>query len=192
MSHSDFGCQKIPFLFPDPFQMFQTILIGIALVVLSSIGYVLLKAYWKQSSKKEEFQAALVSVATPAPTMPLTTTAVSPEPPRVVAPAGPNPPNAAAAPSKKVSFAPDTQARDPFDDVQGETPMTDSLRHPERSFGPGVENTNTRMAVDSGVASREVAANGGSFSPEFAQNGGEFMSGILANDAYGDATYANA
>ena len=167
--------------------MFQTILVGIALVVISSIGYVLLKAYWNQSSKKETFQAAFVAAAAPAPS-PAPAVAVSPEPPRVVMPAGPNPPS--AAPPKKVTFAPEEQARDPYDDVQGETPMRDSLRHPERMFGPGVENTDTRMAEASGVAGKAGVAQS-TFSPEFAQNGGEFMQGILANDLGGDV-FANA
>ena len=169
--------------------MFQTILISLALLVLSAVGYVFLKAYWNKSSKKEAFQAATVAVA-PASVMPAPATApiaaVSPEPPQVTMPAGPNPPS--AAPSKKVTFAPETQPRDPYDQPEGEQPMRDSLRHPERSFGPGVDNTDTRIAVDAGVASK----NGGMFSPEFAQNGGEFMEGIGANDAYGEAVFANA
>lgn len=162
--------------------MFQTILIGLSLLVIATIGYVLLKAYWNQSSQKDAFQAAR---AVPAPVV-APVAVISPEPPRVVAPAGPNPPN--AAPPKKVTFAPEEQPRDPYDQPEGETPLRDSLRHPERSFGPGVENVETRISQESGVASN---ANG-SFSPEFAQNGGEFMKGISANDMYGEATYANA
>jgi hypothetical protein len=169
--------------------MFQTILIGLALVVLSAIGYVLVRAYLNKSSKKEEFQAALTAKPVPA-AAPAPIAAVSPEPPQVTMPAGPNPPS--AAPPKKVTFAPETQPRDPYDQPEGEQPMRDSLRHPERSFGPGVDNTNTRIAVDAGVASAAEATANASFSPEFAQNGGEFMSGILANDAYGEAVFANA
>lgn len=163
--------------------MFQTILIGLSLVVVAAIGYVLFKAYWTQSKEKETFQASLAPQPAPveAPKV-----APSPEPPQVVAPAGPNPPN--AAPPKKVTFAAPEQPRDPFDQVEGEQPMRDSLRHPERSFGPGADNTETRIAAEAGVASK----NGGMFSPEFAQNGGEFMAGIGANDAYGEAVYANA
>ncbi len=165
--------------------MFQTILIGISLVVIAAIGYLVLRAYWNQSKEKEEFRIA----QRPALADPPKET-VSPEPPQIVAPAGPNPPN--AAPPKKVTFAPEEKPNDPFDETEGETPLRDSLRHPERSFGPGVENTETRIAPLSGVASEESGPNSSLFSPEFAQNGGEFMKGILANDAYGEAVFANA
>lgn len=171
--------------------MFQTILIGLALVVLSAVGYVFLKAYLNKSSKKEAFQAAVAAKPTPVPAPAAApVAAVSPEPAQVTMPAGPNPPS--AAPPKKVTFAPETQPRDPYDQPEGEQPMRDSLRHPERSFGPGVDNTNTRIAVDAGTAAAAEASANASFSPEFAQNGGEFMSGILANDAYGEAVFANA
>ncbi len=165
--------------------MFQTILIGLALIVLASIGYVVFRAYWNQAKEKEEFRNA----QKPALAEPPKET-INPEPPQVVMPAGPNPPS--AAPQKKVTFAPEEKPHDPFDETEGETPMRDSLRHPERSFGPGVENTDTRIATLSGVGSEEVGKNSSQFSPEFAQNGGEFMKGILANDAYGEAVFANA
>jgi type IV secretory pathway VirB10-like protein len=168
--------------------MFQTILIGISLVVLASIGYVVFRAYWNQTKEKEDFQNS-IRASQPAPVEP-PKIAVSPEPPQVVAPAGPNPPS--AAPSKKVTFAPQEQPHDPFDETEGETPMRDSLRHPERSFGPGVDNVETRIAPLSGVANEVAAKNSSTFSPDFAQNGGEFMKGISANDTFDDTTYANA
>lgn len=173
--------------------MFQTILIGLSLVVLSAIGFVLFKRWRAQSLRQEEFQASLkatvpVAIPEPAPVVALTPPA---EAPRVTTPAGPNPPNALSS-SKKVSFSPDAAPADPFDEVNGETPMRDSLRHPERSFGPGVENTGVQRSLDSGVSAETVQAGTSVFSPEFAQNGGEFMKGIGANDAWGSDTYATA
>jgi len=173
--------------------MFQTILIGISLVVISSIGYVLFKAWRVRAERQEEFQASLKAAvpapaAAPAPPVALTPPA---EEPRVVAPAGPNPPNA-LSPSKKVTFSPEATPADPFDELNGETPMRDSMRHPENSFGPGVENTGVQRSLDSGISATTVQGGISTFSPEFAQNGGEFMKGIGAHDAWGSDTYATA
>ena len=76
-------------------------------------------------------------------------------------------------------------------DVNSETPIRDNLRHPENSFGPGVENNGTRMSVESGVASNTVRGGVSNFSPEFAQNGGEFMEGISASDAFMTDNYSS-
>ena len=178
--------------------MFQTILIGISLVVISSIGYVLFKAWRARAERQEEFQASLKAAATvteppaalsnAAPSVALTPPA---ETPRVVAPAGPNPPNA-LSPSKKVTFSPEATPADPFDELNGETPMRDSMRHPENSFGPGVENTGVQRSLDSGISATTVQGGISTFSPEFAQNGGEFMKGIGAHDSWGADTYATA
>jgi len=173
--------------------MFQTILIGLSLVVLSAIGYVLFNRWRSQSLRQEEFQASLkatipAAIPAPAPVVALTPPA---EVPRVTTPAGPNPPNA-LSPSKKVTFSPDATPADPFDEVNGETPMRDSMRHPERSFGPGVENTGVQRSLDSGVSAETVQAGTSVFSPEFAQNGGDFMKGIGAHDSWGSDTYATA
>jgi hypothetical protein len=178
--------------------MFQTILIGLSLVVLSAIGFVLFKRWRAQSLRQEEFQNSLKAAAAPAPPAvvipePAPIVALTPpaEVPRVTTPAGPNPPNA-LSPSKKVTFSPDAAPADPFDELNGETPMRDSMRHPERSFGPGVENTGVQRSLDSGVSAETVQAGTSVFSPEFAQNGGEFMKGIGAHDSWGSDTYATA
>lgn len=171
--------------------MFQTVLIGLSLLVISSIAYVVFRAWRNGVALSEPFQRMrstlpnLAPAAAPAPAPPVAIP-VSTEPPRIVAPAGPNPPNA-TGPAKKVSFSPEAEPSDPFDDVNGETPMRDSLRKPERSFGPGLENTGTKLSVDAGISSRSVENAVGSFSPEFAQNGGDFMKGIGANDMTMDA-----
>jgi hypothetical protein len=175
--------------------MFQTILIGLSVLVISSIAYVVFRAWRNGISLNEPFQrqrstppiVAPASIPAPAPPVDIP---VSMEPPRIVAPAGPNSPNATGG-SKKVSFSPEAEPTDPYDDVNGETPLRDSMRRPERSFGPGLENSGTNLSVDAGISSRSVENAVGSFSPEFAQNGGDFMKGIGANDMTVES-YANA
>ena len=175
--------------------MFQTILIGLSIVVLTAIGYVLFKAWRKGNERQETFQASLQQVPPaalapiPAPAPPVVAQ-IAEEPPRVVAPAGPNPPSA-APPKKVVTFTPEAEARDPFDELNGENPVKDSLRHPERSFGPGVENMGTNVSRDAGVSADSVRSGVATFSPEFAQNGGEFLNGVGANDMSVD-TWATA
>jgi hypothetical protein len=103
---------------------------------------------------------------------------VSDEEPRVVSPGGPAAPNAEAPRQGRVR-SPEATARDPYDHTNTEVPISDTMRHPELSFGPGVENVATTMNTASGVSSQRGASN---FSPEFAQNGGSFMGSVLAND----------
>ena len=162
--------------------MFQTVLIGLSLLVISSIVYVVFRAWRNGMARSEPFQrqGSMPPILAPASAPPVEVP-VSTEPPRIVAPAGPNPPNASGG-GKKVSFSPEAEPTDPYDDVNGETPLRDSMRRPERSFGPGLENTGTNLSVDAGISSRSVENAVGSFSPEFAQNGGDFMKGIGAND----------
>ena len=103
---------------------------------------------------------------------------VSDEAPRVVSPGGPGAPNAEAPRQGRVR-SPEATARDPYDNTNTEVPISDTMRHPELSFGPGVDNAATTMNVASGVSSQKGGSN---FSPEFAQNGGSFMGSVLAND----------
>ena len=178
--------------------MFQTILIGISILVISSIAYVLFRAYRNGALRMEMFQSSVKHTMSSAPPMPEPAppikASLAEEPPRVVVPSGPNPPNAAPPAAKGIAFPPETKAHDPFDEVNGETPMRDSMRHPERSFGPGVENSGTQVSLDAGISSQTVQQGISSFSPEFAQNGGEFMSGVMASDAWGSGgdTFATA
>jgi hypothetical protein len=112
-----------------------------------------------------------------------------PEPPKITTPSGPNSPNA-EAPRERVVI-PEEKPKDPYDEVNTEVPMTDNLRHPERSFGPGVENNGTNRSISAGTASNSVNNPSlNSFSPEFAQNGGDFMQGISANDMGMGSEYA--
>ena len=173
--------------------MFQTILIGISILVISSIAYVLFRSYRNGALRMEMFQSAVKQAPQTLEPAPPVKASLAEEPPRVITPSGPNPPNAAPPPAKAIDFPPDTKARDPFDEVNGETPMRDSMRHPERSFGPGVENSGTQVSLDAGISSQTVQQGVSNFSPEFAQNGGEFMGGVMASDGWGaDPSYATA
>jgi hypothetical protein len=72
-----------------------------------------------------------------------------------------------------------------------EAPIEDSMRHPELSFGPGVENTGMNRLATSGVGSARVASSESPFSPDFAQNGGKFMGDVTANDLTKDDRFAS-
>lgn len=112
------------------------------------------------------------------------------EPPRVVSQAGPNPPNVRPPVNEPSALSPEEKPNDPYDETNSELPLKGDMRHPERSFGPGVANTGTQRSVSAGTAADAVNASLSSFSPEFAQNGGNFMEGISANDMSGGSEYA--
>ena len=157
------------------------ILLGILSVLY--VAQLALKTYTNKTVSWEPFQSKSTQQASP-PTF-----VSPPEPPRNVASSGPNPPNASGQPERTLPET--TAANDPLAEVNSETPIQDNLRHPENSFGPGVENTGTRLSVSSGVASNSVKGGTSNFSPEFAQNGGEFMAGISANDGFTSDNYAS-
>lgn len=113
------------------------------------------------------------------------------EPSRVVAPGGPGAPNA-QSPGRRATVSPEVEPIDPFHDANMEAPVKDSMRHPELSFGPGMDNSGVKKAVASGVMHKGALSSESPFSPEFAQNGGQFMGGVTANDLSHDDTYATA
>jgi hypothetical protein len=81
---------------------------------------------------------------------------------------------------------------DPYEDSNMEAPIRDSMRHPELSFGPGVDNTGMNRLATSGVASARASAGESPFSPDFAQNGGAYMGAVYANDLTKGDSYAEA
>ena len=96
------------------------------------------------------------SVPTPSPAPPGRTYEVT-EPSRTVAPGGPGAPNAMDA-SARATISPEVMPIDPYQDSNMEAPIHDSLRHPELSFGPGMDNSGVKKAAASGVMNK-----GGSF-----------------------------
>ncbi len=104
---------------------------------------------------------------------------------RVVSPGGPNAPNQKPVSSDTVIVPPE-EPYDPMATSEESADIPERLRHPERMFSPGLENTDTETAVAAGTASAAAQATSMSyqtFGPEFAQNGGSFMNGIMANDS---------
>ncbi len=99
-----------------------------------------------------------------------------------VASAGPNPP--AMAPTLPPQVSPQPQARDPFDDIAEDANAPPQMRHPERSFGPGIVPTQTQIAAQAGTAGPVAQSSQPfqQFSPEFVQNGGSFFGDVSANE----------
>jgi hypothetical protein len=89
-------------------------------------------------------------------------------------------------------MSPEPMPIDPYHDSNMEAPIKDSMRHPELSFGPGMDNSGIKKGVASGVMNKGALNSESPFSPEFAQNGGQFMGTVTANDLSQDDTYATA
>jgi hypothetical protein len=165
--------------------MLYSVLILLGILAVLYVAQLALRSYTNKTVSWETFQAApKQQVSAPAPPSYVPPVEVE----RTVAPSGPNPPNAQGEPPKRLPET--TAANDPLAEVNSETPIHDNLRHPENSFGPGVENNSTRLSVGGGLASNSVQGGVSNFSPEFAQNGGEFMQGISASDAFNTDSYA--
>lgn len=183
--------------------MLDTALLAISIAVFIYVCYRILKAYkpsWFQGSRRIDTfvssppQGPPVASKVNTPIQPIPAAAPpirqeEPQEPRVVASAGPNSPNAAAPPTAKIS--PDVAPIDPYDDKNMEAPIHDSMRHPELSFGPGVDNNKLTRDTSAGVASDRGLTAESPFSPEFAQNGGIFMGAVTANDLTKDDRYAS-
>ena len=165
--------------------MLQSVLILLSIMVILYVAHLALRAYTNKRLNWEPFKVT----SAPVPGVATTIQAPPVEPPRVVAPSGPNPPSA-DSPAKEITSPEKTFPNDPMDDVNSATPLKDSMRHPENSFGPGVPNTGTQISLDAGISSKTVNSGISQFSPEFAQNGGEFMEGISANDGLGGDNFA--
>lgn len=185
--------------------MFDTIVLAITIAVFLYVGYILIKAYMPSWFKKklpiENFAPKAMGLPTPSLVNMPTVNVPAPAPPimapppqeeRVVSPAGPGAPNATALPNVPTTISPEVKAVDPYEGNNMEAPVHDSMRFPELSFGPGIENNGTKTAKSSGVANSSSITSQSPFSPEFAQNGGIFMGAVTANDLSHDDTYATA
>jgi len=164
------------------------ILLGFLAVLY--VAHLLIQSYSSETLSWEPFKAQPIHGDVSKDVNPVASVPVAPSPERVVSPSGPSPPNAKSM-TADVARPENVRPSDVMDDVNSETPIRDNLRHPENSFGPGVENNGTRMSVESGVASNTVRGGVSNFSPEFAQNGGEFMEGISASDAFMTDNYSS-
>lgn len=96
---------------------------------------------------------------------------------------GPNPPNTRVRGSESYSAEP--TPTDPYEETVESANAPESLRAPERSFGPGVIPEDTELAVRGGMANATSAHSAVAFqqfSPEFATNGGAWLDNVSANE----------
>jgi hypothetical protein len=114
-------------------------------------------------------------------------------PPKIIAPGGPSTPSE-QPPSETIVVSPETPF-DPQEQTYESAEHPDRLRHPERVYGPGLEQDNSTNAVESGIAShsfQKTMSAYQTFGPEFAQNGGAFMeNGVVANDTSLNIEYSS-
>jgi hypothetical protein len=165
--------------------MFNKVLIAVGLAISLFVVYLLVKMY-APSLMLDTF------ASTPAPAPWIQQTVVD-TPPRVTVSGGPNTPSMKAMPEVVEAQPPAVADHDSFEETASSAEFTETLRHPERMFSPGLKPSDTNSAVMSGVASNDTlvsSQNLQTFVPEMAQNGGEFMKGIAANDTLGDTEYA--
>jgi hypothetical protein len=114
---------------------------------------------------------------------------------RVVAPSGPASPSQAPPRNMPAVIMPEERPYDPQDQSYESAEIPERLRHPERSFSPGLVNDETGNAVAAGIASeaQQVTDNAyQTFGPEFATNGGSFLdNGVMANDSDMPSSYSS-
>ena len=113
-------------------------------------------------------------------------------PARNVVPGGSSTPNQAPDYTEERMTSPEI-ANDPYAPNEESAAIPERLRHPERMFQPGPDNSTRGIAEASGIASASASQAGNAlqtFTPEFAQNGGEFMQGIMANDSSDPGMYS--
>jgi hypothetical protein len=155
--------------------MWQRISIGILL----ALAAVLVIRYFSN----ETFTNWDSIVSIPAPAPPIR------EPPTQgdmdVAGGGPNPPNAAAPRMMKAQRLPPPEASDPLAETVENADAPETLRHPERSFSPGIVPEQTQIAVDAGLAGPVASSSQAfqQFSPDYVQNGGVLFGSVSANEA---------
>lgn len=114
-------------------------------------------------------------------------------PTKTISSGGPNTPSE-KPPTETVLMPPETPY-DPQEQPYESAEHPDRLRHPERAYGPGLEQDNNTNAVESGIASnsyQQTMSAYQTFGPEFAQNGGAFMdNGVVANDTSLNIEYSS-
>jgi hypothetical protein len=112
-------------------------------------------------------------------------------PERVVSSAGPGAP--AQLSMKPPTVANEERPYDPQEKGYESAEIPERLRHPERMFGPGVDNQQGSEPIE-GVASYSSQVTNDAhqtFGPEFAQNGGNFMGEVVANDTTLKTNYSS-
>ncbi len=153
--------------------MIQRLLLAL---LLASVAYFVI-----QSFKQEEFTNWDSVVETPAYAPPQREP--MPRGPMNVSPGGPNSPNVEAPRMMPGTMSLPAEASDPYAVTQEDAYAPEQLRHPERSFSPGIVPETGAIAVAGGLASQDPASSSQAFqqfSPEFVQNGGTFFGTVSA------------
>ena len=103
----------------------------------------------------------------------------------IVAAGGPNSPNAAPPRMMKAQRLPPPEASDPMAETVEDADAPETLRHPERSFSPGIVPEQTQIAADAGLTGDTASSPQAlqRFSPEYVQNGGVLFGSVSANEA---------
>jgi len=152
--------------------MWQRLLLGFLLAIGA---YCVVKYFSKEGFVgwivKNEVQAQGTMVQEPMPRGDL-----------IVASGGPNSPNAAPPVSMPPSVSPSPEASDPYDETSELADASESLRNPERSFGPGIVPEQTAIASASGIAGPVATSSQAfqTFGPELVSNGGSFFGSVSA------------
>lgn len=153
--------------------------LGVQLLIVAALLFVAYKVYVLLDTK-EEFAPTIERPAyAPIQTRPDVL------PPMDVASSGPNAPTKAAnieMPPKELN---DPLPNDPLAEGAESADAPERLRHPERAFGARLPNTDTELAVESGIASVATATTTQAiqhFTPEGITNGGLFFGGVAAMD----------
>lgn len=110
---------------------------------------------------------------------------------REVSSGGPSSPNQRPSRSQPAVIVQEERAFDPQEQNHESAAMPERLRHPERMFGPGLNNEDVETAITAGNASKVTGESNQVFSPEFAQNGGLFMGEVTAHDVSLETHYSS-
>lgn len=154
--------------------MWQRLLLGL---ILAISVYFIVRAF-----SKEGFVNWDTRVETPGPAP------IIREPPTRgnlnIASGGPNSPNAAAPSNMPLTRSPPPEASDPYDETAEDADAPEQLRHPERSFSPGIIPQQTVINESAGLAGPPTPSSQAFqvFNTEFIQNGGKWFGDVSAQE----------
>ena len=152
--------------------MWQRIILGL---LLAAAAYYVVNVF-----NKESFTNWDSRISTPAPA-PLIREPI-PRGDMSVSASGPNPPNVASNPEMPVQYINPAEASDPYAVTTEDANASEQLRHPERSFSPGIEPTDNTIRQEAGLASSPSVSSQAFqvFNPENITSGGNFFGSVSA------------
>lgn len=157
--------------------MWKRVLFGI---LLAALAYFVIKYFSKQEQFYTNPPIPVPNASTPGLAPPIREPEVRGD--LDLAAGGPNSPNAAADPRMPTTMTPQPEASDPYDVTTEAADAPENLRHPERSFGPGIIPEATALNSSAGLAGPVASSSQAfqQFSPDFVQNGGAFFGTVSA------------